>query len=36
MMTVDQYVDRNLALLLHPVLSERGRREELRELAASH
>ena len=27
MMTVDQYVDRNLALLLGPVLTERGRRE---------
>lgn len=36
MMTVDQYVDRNLALLLHPVLTERGRREGLRLVAASH
>lgn len=36
MMTVDQYVDRNLALLLHPLLTERGRREGLRLVAASH
>lgn len=35
-MTVDQYVDRNLALLLHPVLTERGRREGLRLVPASH
>lgn len=36
MMTVDQYVDRNLALLLHPLLTERGRREDLQLVAASH
>jgi AcrR family transcriptional regulator len=35
-MTVDQYVDRNLALLLHPLLTERGRREGLRLVATSH
>jgi AcrR family transcriptional regulator len=29
-MTVDQYVDRNLALLLDPQLTERGRRESMR------
>jgi hypothetical protein len=29
-MTVEQYVDRNLALLLNPILSERGRREDQR------
>lgn len=29
-MTVDQYVDRNLALLLNPLLTARGRREHLR------
>jgi TetR/AcrR family transcriptional regulator, cholesterol catabolism regulator len=36
MMTVDQYVDRNLALLLHPLLTERGRREDLHLVGASH
>jgi AcrR family transcriptional regulator len=36
MMTVDQYVDRNLALLLHPLLTERGRRENLHLVAAAH
>jgi AcrR family transcriptional regulator len=35
-MTVDQYVDRNLALLLHPLLTERGRREGLRLVATPH
>ena len=35
-MTVDQYVDRNLALLLHPLLTERGRRENLHLVAAAH
>jgi AcrR family transcriptional regulator len=35
-MTVDQYVDRNLALLLHPLLTERGRRENLHLVAALH
>lgn len=29
-MTVEQYVDRNLALLLNPILTERGRREDQR------
>jgi len=35
-MTVDQYVDRNLAILMHPLLTERGRRENLRLVAAAH
>jgi hypothetical protein len=34
-MTVDQYVDRNLALLLNPVLTESGRREDLRLIVSS-
>jgi AcrR family transcriptional regulator len=34
-MTVEQYVDRNLALLLNPVLTEPGRRETLRLIVAS-
>ncbi|MCC6473095.1 MAG: TetR family transcriptional regulator [Burkholderiales bacterium] len=34
-LTVEQYVDRNLALLLHPLLTERGRRENLRLVSAS-
>lgn len=34
-MTVEQYIDRNLAMLLNPVITERGRREDLRLIVAS-
>jgi AcrR family transcriptional regulator len=35
-MTVEQYVDRNLALLARPLLTERGRRENLGLVASAH
>jgi AcrR family transcriptional regulator len=34
-MTVEQYIDRNLALLLNPLLTERGRSEDLRLIVTS-